>query len=285
MLADLDETLRKLLTTEMRIKNNDIEIQFDQPTREWSARISRPTVNLFLYDLRENSTLRHHQWERMQVSGADRLAHLKRTPYRVDCCYLITCWTSEPEDEHRLMTAVLLTLFKHPTLPKKYFQGNMIHQPFDVQLQLAGKERLNNPSDLWSAMDNEMRLGVSLMITLAFDPWPEVTGPMVRTFTLRSGQTITLPDETELIEPQHPHERIFIGGTVWKGKVGQHPQDGVEINVAGERCLAVTDRQGRFRIGSLPPGNHTLLIHVGGKQVHSKEITIPAEDGNYDIIL
>jgi hypothetical protein len=70
MIADLDETIRQLLIAELPIKNGEIDVSFDQPKREWSARLSKPAVNFFLYDMRENATLRQHQWERMPAKWA-----------------------------------------------------------------------------------------------------------------------------------------------------------------------------------------------------------------------
>ena len=65
MIADLDETIRQLLKEELPIKNSEIEVSFEQPKRENSARWTKPTVNLFLYDVRENNVLRQHQWQRL----------------------------------------------------------------------------------------------------------------------------------------------------------------------------------------------------------------------------
>ena len=98
MLADLDETLRKLLMAEIPIKNGDVDISFDQPKREWSARLSKPAINLFLYDMRENNVLRQHQWERLDNNGqgTSDLATRKRTAFRVDCSYVITTWAADP---------------------------------------------------------------------------------------------------------------------------------------------------------------------------------------------
>ena len=44
MFHDLDEVLRQLLIEEIPIKNGEVDIEFDQPSREWSARLSRPTA-------------------------------------------------------------------------------------------------------------------------------------------------------------------------------------------------------------------------------------------------
>ncbi|MCB0005881.1 MAG: DUF4255 domain-containing protein, partial [Anaerolineales bacterium] len=65
MITDLDETIRNILRAELPIKNGEIDVKFDQPKREWSARLNKPTINLYLYDVRENNVLRTHQWERM----------------------------------------------------------------------------------------------------------------------------------------------------------------------------------------------------------------------------
>ena len=54
-LADLDEALRTLLKRELeRHGFEGVEIAFDAPATDWSAKLTNPTVNLFLYDLREN---------------------------------------------------------------------------------------------------------------------------------------------------------------------------------------------------------------------------------------
>ena len=112
MIADLDETIRQLLVTELPILEDEIEIKFDQPKREWSSRLSKPTINMFMYDMRENVRLRAQQWERQQSKNGAR-SHIvarKRTPVRIDCQYMLSCWAVEPEDEHNLMSAATMCL-------------------------------------------------------------------------------------------------------------------------------------------------------------------------------
>ena len=102
MFHDLDEALRQLLVREMPIRNGEVDIRFDQPTREWSARLSRPTLNLFLYDLRENLKLRaSQQWT--ITRNKDGSATQRRTPARMDLHYMLTAWAREADDEHNLL--------------------------------------------------------------------------------------------------------------------------------------------------------------------------------------
>ena len=99
MIADLDETIRQLIVKELPIRNNAIDIAFDQPKREWSARLTKPTINLFMYDLRENVQYRNRNWSAPQSSRDGRSVTMKTQPFRIDCYYAMTVWATEPEDE------------------------------------------------------------------------------------------------------------------------------------------------------------------------------------------
>src|SRR5689334_2596062 len=83
MLADLDETLRSLLKRELERHGFDgVEIAFDAPSREWSGQLSSPTVNLFLYDLRESQDARQSEWSTHRGNGRARDV---RPPMMMEC--------------------------------------------------------------------------------------------------------------------------------------------------------------------------------------------------------
>ena len=70
MLADLDESLRAMLKRELGKHGFDgVDIVFDAPTKEWAAGLSSPTVNLFLYDLRESVERRVNEWTEQRGNG------------------------------------------------------------------------------------------------------------------------------------------------------------------------------------------------------------------------
>ena len=55
-LADVDEALRHLVRRELEGHGFEgVDISFDAPSSDWSAKLTSPTVNLFLYDLREHA--------------------------------------------------------------------------------------------------------------------------------------------------------------------------------------------------------------------------------------
>ena len=290
MIEDLDETIRKLVTLELPIKNGEIEISFDQPKREWSSRLSKPTINFFLYDLRENPVLRQHQWEEVPSRNpGDNQAHRKRSPFRIDCFYMLTTWAVEPDDEHRLLSRCLPVLFRHPILPGDQLVGQLTNQPYEIQTRLAAHDRLTNPAELWSAMDNEMRPSISYIVTLAIHPCSEITGPIVRSLTFRTGETRTLPQKETLWQQGLSQDMVYIGGTVLqKGKEDSLPPlpiVGIQVAIKGSGLFSTTDERGKFSLGSLSPGEYILVGWLPDGKLIEKKISVPTQSDGYDLLV
>jgi hypothetical protein len=284
MLEDLDETIRQILVAEIPIKNGEVEIAFDQPKREWSARLSRPTLNLFLYDVRENNVLRQHQWERLPGNGRDGQAHLKRMPFRVDCTYMLSSWATVPEDEHRLLTRSLLALFRFPVLPDDRLVGGLRNPPFEIQTRLASHDRLTNPAEVWASLDNEIRPSISYVVTLALDPWTEITSPVVSTLKLQSGQAHRLPRAYGLADGTHS-ELVDFGGEVRHRSGDKQPYPGIQVAIKGSGLFSASDQNGRYVLGSIPPGDYTLVAWPPEGKPVEKEVSLPGGPGDYDFEL
>jgi hypothetical protein len=287
MIADLDESIKKVLVAEMPIKNGEIDVKFDLPKREWSAKLTKPTVNFFLYDVRENAQLRQYQWERLNGNSNhdSNLARAKKLPMRVDCYYMMTAWAAEPEDEHRLMSRCLTSLFRHPILPQHMLVGSLQNSKYDIPVFLAAHDKLTNPAEVWSALDNEMRPSVSYVVTVALDPWTEVTGPIVRTFTIRAGQTTTLPAVQGLDNGESDGPINYIGGTVRVKEGNNAPEPGVQVAIKGRGWFDTTDEKGRYTLGGMPSGEYTLVVWPRDGKPKERKITVPAPQGDYDIEL
>jgi hypothetical protein len=58
MISDINETIKQLLIKQGGLDPATVDIDFQTPDREWSASISKPTINVYLYDIRENHKLR-----------------------------------------------------------------------------------------------------------------------------------------------------------------------------------------------------------------------------------
>ncbi len=189
MLHDLDRTIEKLLRDRGGLKESEIDISFEQPTSEWSGTISRPTINCWAFDLRENTKLRSMD---MQVNRdvKKKMANLRMVPMRVDVTYLITAWARKAEDEHQLLWRALGTLAHFMALAPETCEGALKEQPYELPLLVAQiTEAAHNMTDLWSVLDNEMKMGFTLATTLALDLQRVLEAPLVLEGRLRFGQS------------------------------------------------------------------------------------------------
>ncbi len=55
MLHELDTALRALVEREIG-DDADVEIDFDAPTKDWASHRNRPTIDIYLYDIRQDVT-------------------------------------------------------------------------------------------------------------------------------------------------------------------------------------------------------------------------------------
>jgi len=199
MIQDLDKTLEKLIYERGKLNRNEIDISFEQPTSEWSARLNRPTLNCWCFDLRENAKLRSMD---MTASYQGNQARFTLAPLRFDLMYLITAWARRIEDEHQLLWRALGTLVQIPKLNPDECEGGLRDQLYEIPL-FVGRitDRMPSMTDLWSVLDNQMRLGFTLVVTLALDTSRGFEAPLVLEKQIAVGQAehpetqvITAPD-------------------------------------------------------------------------------------------
>ncbi len=270
MIDDLDDALRDLLIREMPIKGNEIDISFGQPNKEWSSRLSRPTLNVYLHDIRENPTLRRDQnfaeLERRPDSVVQR-----RPPHRIALHYLVTAWATAPEDEHRMLARALLALLRHQELPVDILPEALQDQPSPIPLKVAQADVLEKPSDFWSVVDNQQRPGITFSATLAFNPYAPVVKPVTRTAEFKFGQSEDMAGTD--------HGYVAISGRVLSKK----PLNNVQVRLLERGTLAEMQPEGKFGIRNLRPGNYTLEVSAEGLKPKKHKIKVPAPSYDVDV--
>jgi hypothetical protein len=181
VFADLDYTIRQLLIEHVPLDLSEVDVSFEAPDRDWSGRLSRPTVNCFLYDVHQNLERRDADWA-VTRDERTKIVTRKQGPLRIDATYYVTVWARMPEDEHQLLWRVLSVLARFPVLPGATLSGELQEQPYPLQARVAQPaEQHTSSTDLWQALDNRVRPSLSYVITLALDPQIEFSSPMVFT--------------------------------------------------------------------------------------------------------
>jgi hypothetical protein len=197
VFAELDDTIRQLLTRYVPLDLAQVDVSFEAPDREWSGRLSRPTVNCFLYDVHQNIERRDSDWQ-VTRDDATRAVTRKKGPLRIDATYYLTVWARAAEDEHRLLWRVMAALARFPVIPEAVLADGLRDQPFPLQTRLAQPDQTRtSATDLWQALDNRVRPSLSYVVTLALDSTIEFTSPMVFTRVARVRSTINGSGDAE----------------------------------------------------------------------------------------
>ena len=186
MIADLDESIRRLLIERGNLNSGEVDIAFDMPTRDWANGVSKPTVNVYLFDVRENRELKvSDPWQVRR--GENNTAIKSRPAARIDLTYRITTYANAIEDEHRLLSRVLLVLFQHPTLPEELLEGAIAGQ--EIATLIASPQGLiQAPADFWGALDNDIRPSVDCKLTMTLDLSQEIEVGLALTSQIKIGE-------------------------------------------------------------------------------------------------
>lgn len=88
MIHNLDDTLKELLVQKVPLDPNAIDIKFEVPNKDdWNPKPNKPTINCFLYDIRENHELRSNE-RYLSRNGTTGTGTEKIAPTRIDLSYL-----------------------------------------------------------------------------------------------------------------------------------------------------------------------------------------------------
>ena len=164
MIHDVDDSLRALIARDA-LNGSGVDVAFDAPTKDWVARRNAPVVNLYLYDIREDLSRRDTAW--VDVRDEDgRVKERRLPPRRFRLSYLATAWTNRPEDEHRLLSALLAGFLRHEYFPPELLTGALEGEEVPVLLTVAlppADER--KIADTWSALGGELKPSLDVVVT------------------------------------------------------------------------------------------------------------------------
>ena len=164
MIHDVDESLRALVKRDA-VNGSGVEIAFDAPTKEWVARRNSPVVDLYLYDIREDTSRRQTSWEDVR-DETGRVTGRRLPPRRYRLSYLVTAWTARPEDEHRLLSSLLACFVRHEFMPAEVLAGSLEGEETPILITVALPPTEDRSiADTWSAMGGELKPSLDVVVT------------------------------------------------------------------------------------------------------------------------
>jgi hypothetical protein len=262
-LADLDEALRTLLRRELEAHGFEgVEIAFDAPASDWSAKLTAPTVNMFLYDLRENLSQSEATPRNVRVNGAAMAAP---PPMRLEVTYAVTAWTKAVEDEHRLLSQVLAILFSHTSLPADLLAGRLAAASQLRAIETEVGRPKEEKADFWTSIGGRYKASIDYAIRIEVESGLMFTrGPEVRSQTMR----------LELDGVRRTMEELQRFGGVVRDSSGQPVADAwVALPDLGK--MTSSDPEGRFLFDGLRPGDHKVEARTASGEEASGVAKVP----------
>jgi Pvc16 N-terminal domain/Carboxypeptidase regulatory-like domain len=278
VFQDLDSSLTQVLNDALAPELQELrnaDVSFLTPDRDFAP--GQATVNLFLYEVRENRDLRDPR----PIVEKDGARFSRRPgPLRADCSYIVTTWAAGAAGparvaaEHQLLGQALTWLSRFPTIPPQYRQGalgdpDLIYPPPTMVAQLDPNQ---HAGDFWTAMGVAPRPAFYLTVTLELDLGGEITGPLVTTRTIDF-----------LSCGEFDSAWIGIGGRVVDQAAG-----GVEGAVIDLVDLEVRTRSleaGRYTFPRVPAGQHTVRVVARGFQPKTQPLVVPGRPEDYVVSL
>jgi hypothetical protein len=201
MIGQVDEALRALVRE--AVGSTDVEVVLDAPTKDWAARRNAPTVDVYLYDLREDLRRRTRGFMENRVEGVvtDRFA----PPRHFRLSYLVTAWTQRPEDEHRLLDSVLRHLLRFDALPRHVLEEPLLSAGAQVPLFVGLPPPEDRGfADVWTAMGGELKPSIDVVVDtpVLTSVSAHVGPPVERPLTIDLSDTDTGAGDVGV----HPHE-------------------------------------------------------------------------------
>jgi hypothetical protein len=180
VIEQVDGALNDIVVNEA-LSGSKLDVVFDAPTKGWAARRNAPTVNLYLYDIREDTRRRPAGYLEQRDPDSGAVVMRRPAPRFYKLSYLVTAWTQRPEDEHRLLDTLLRAFLKYDALPERLVAGPLAEPGESVKLTVGLPPPEDRAfADVWSALGGELKPSLDLAIIA---PLPvdrsETAGPPV----------------------------------------------------------------------------------------------------------
>ena len=244
------------------------------PTRQWAASISRPTINLYLFDIRENTELKNpNPW--VVRRGPNNNAIKSRAEVRMELTYKVTAFANTVEDEHRLLARALVTFLQNPLLPQDVLHDSLSGE--EIPTTVASNGPAQGLADYWGAMNNDVRPSLDYRITTRIDLSQEIEVGLALT-----SQLITRQVEGQADAGPMEASSFRIGGSIHRRGEPEAAISAARLTLVERGLETSTDSLGRFVFSGVPAGTYT--VRVLAPEIDEEVFaTFQVPGNNYDI--
>jgi hypothetical protein len=271
MFNDLDATLRAVLADPAAPADvRGADVSFETPDKDF--RPAQPTVNLFLYEVQENRTMRDGA---PYIERVDDHAVRRVPPVRMDCTYLTTVWSPKngavrAEEEHRLLGITLLWLNRFSLIESDFLRGSLADppQPYPLPAMVAQLKEDQSDGQFWTALGITPRPAFSLTVTIAmqdFDDADEL--PLVQGVR---------------VEPASLVDAVLFGRVL---DTALTPLAGAKVTLVETGATRTVGPDGLFGFMGLAFGPYELLVQRPGHPDVRTPITYAADSQLHNVIV
>jgi len=275
MIRDLSETLKTVLQDPTFAlvfpELAAADIVFDRPLDPFNP--PKTTIDLFLYDARENLELRSNEYTVTKINGQS-ITH--PAALRLACSYLVTAWPVGGAElalqEHRLLTQVLRVLSRYPMIPASFLQGSLVGQDPPLPMVALHPDALKNLAEFWSSLGSKMKASLTVTVTISVPVFADITDFLVTTHTTSYSTGNNVPETV-----QHVGGRVLnqISAAV----------SGAQVDLLDAGLSSTTDSDGQFDFQPVSPGTYNIRVAAVGFKPLTQSVTVPGLSDDYVIRL
>lgn len=164
MLHLVDEAITAHLRADVPL-DTSIDIDFSLPDKEWSSGLTRPTVNVYLWDVQREVKGNKGGLEEVLKDGQ----LIRRLPLpRVRLGYFVSVWAGEESDEHLLLGRVMRSALRSKAVASDLVPAGLVEPGTGLELALGSQDR-RLALDFWRNIDGRFRPGLELEVRFALD--------------------------------------------------------------------------------------------------------------------
>lgn len=158
-ISDVTRSLAELLTNE-QAPLGSFAVSLRSPADEEIDELN-PAINLYLFRIEENPFARNRGW---QPVGDDTL---HRRPLSLNLFYVITPYSKQQEDGHRILGQAMRIFYDHAILDPALLGEPLRHTSDPLKLDLCSFN-LEDLTRVWNAFNKPYRLSVCYQARIVF---------------------------------------------------------------------------------------------------------------------